>query len=660
MVGVLLPQVVQEHLLLPLHLQVLAIQLAVPAASTSSGGVASRCLVLLSTAEEEEETLDRFPDFPGSGCTRTAAWFGRRIGSKAHTAGLSPIRSMHERFPCSSFLRLGLFEPAEPGRPRREEDLDIFPAGLSTALFRYSTVILNELLLVFGTMYVCSHCTISEHVAHSIVSMKDECEAKSVELEQEEAEIQQMIRERQQKIQQIERLKTYSKEDAEKEITNGVQIFTALMQTAERHLNELIEGIEEKQRTTEQQADCLIGELKLEISALTIRMTEIQQLCQTQDHLLLLRSATSVNTPLCTKNWTGVGVRLPSYEGTVVKAVDELEEMLSSRKQKLLHEAKMKRVQHYAVDVTLKPDTANPWLILSDDGKQVSTAELLLWEVYYEVQVTGKTDWTIGVVKRSVNRKEVIPLCPVNGYWAVGLRNGNEFLTLASPVASICLNPAPQRVGVFVSHEEGLVSFYDTDTAVHLFSFTNCCFTEELSPFFCPGLHHGGRNATPLIILPVYCNVVVVMVGIREYVIAVESLLKRVSGSGHQTTASCDVCRKYICYCGNTTNLYKHKHTPKTTLSCKPTGGRKRMIPKPDPQHRDIVGDIKCDGPLIRNNMELTTGPKLYKHCSGTESGAHDTILLLSPPTLQHGRRKRAKKLPATFLTRLTVGLTRV
>ncbi|KAK2913416.1 hypothetical protein QQF64_030853 [Cirrhinus molitorella] len=37
----------------------------------------------------------------------------------------------------------------------------------------------------------------------------------------------------------------------------------------------------------------------------------------------------------------------------------------------------LKRKQQYAVGVTLDPDTANPYLILSDDGKQESNATLL-------------------------------------------------------------------------------------------------------------------------------------------------------------------------------------------------------------------------------------------------------------------------------------------
>ncbi|XP_047444526.1 E3 ubiquitin-protein ligase TRIM21-like [Mugil cephalus] len=376
---------------------------------------------------------------------------------------------------------------------------------------------------------VCSHCTVSEHEAHSITSLKDEHEAKMAELQQTETKIQQTIHDRQLKSQQIKHLKMHSKEDAEREIAHGVQIFTSLMQTAERGLNELIEVIEEKQKRKEVEADGYIRELEQDISALKKRSANVQGLLQTQDHLHFLQNFTSMAAALSTRNWAEVTVRPPLYEGTVVEAIAELEKMLHREKNQLLRVARLKRVQHYAVDVILEPHTANPWLILSEDGKQVRCGEVrrnlpdneerfsLYANVlaqqtfssgrfYYEVQVTGKTDWTLGVATESVNRKGIIPLSPVNGYWAVSLRNGNEYLSLGSPVLSLDLESRPERMGVFVSYEEGLVSFFDVDEALHLYSFTNCCFTEKLCPFFSPGLHHGGTNSAPLIISPVNHN----------------------------------------------------------------------------------------------------------------------------------------------------------
>ncbi|PWA25502.1 hypothetical protein CCH79_00020706, partial [Gambusia affinis] len=122
---------------------------------------------------------------------------------------------------------------------------------------------------------------------------------------------------------------------------------------------------------------------------------------------------------------------------------------------------------------------------------------------YFEVQVKGKTKWTLGVARESINRKGNINLNPQNGFWTVGLRNGNEYLAAAGPSVRLHLHPGPQKVGVFVDYQEGLVSFYDVDAAALIYSFTGCCFKEKLYSFFSPGLNDGGTNCSPLIICPV-------------------------------------------------------------------------------------------------------------------------------------------------------------
>ena len=136
------------------------------------------------------------------------------------------------------------------------------------------------------------------------------------------------------------------------------------------------------------------------------------------------------------------------------------------------------------MDVTLDPQTAHPYLILSDDGKQVrdgdtrqnlpDTPERFDYCVcvlgkegfssgrfYYEVQVRGKTEWDLGVVRESSNRKGKISASPKNGYWFVCLRNETEYTALDSPRVPLSLKRAPLKVGVFVDYEEGWVSFYD-------------------------------------------------------------------------------------------------------------------------------------------------------------------------------------------------------
>ncbi len=178
------------------------------------------------------------------------------------------------------------------------------------------------------------------------------------------------------------------------------------------------------------------------------------------------------------------------------------------------------------MDVTLDPDTAHPDLILSDDGKQVRHGDIRQklpdnpkrfdkyiyvlgkegfssGRCYFEVQVKGKTKWTLGVARESINRKGSITLSPSDGCWTVCLRNGDEYKACDDSPFSLSLRVKPQRLGVFVDYEEGLVSFYDVESRSHIYSFTAQVFSGKLYPYFCPYLNDGGKNSSPLIITSV-------------------------------------------------------------------------------------------------------------------------------------------------------------
>ncbi|KAM7008845.1 E3 ubiquitin-protein ligase TRIM39-like [Tautogolabrus adspersus] len=372
---------------------------------------------------------------------------------------------------------------------------------------------------------VCMLCSVFDHKTHEFVPLKEEYEEKKAELEETEAEIQQMIQKRRLKIQEVKHSVDLSKDDADREMAEGVRVFTALKESVERGQAEFIDTIEKKLKTTEKQAEAFIEELEQEICELIKRSTDVQQLSRSEDHLHLIQRVQSVNSAPPTKDWTEVNVCQPLYEGTVRKAVAQLEETLSEEMKKLV-QAELKRVQQYAVDVTLDPDTAHPKLILSDDGKQVhdgkvttnlpdnperfSSAPCVLGKqsfssgrFYFEVQVKGKTDWTLGVARESINRKGKITLSPKKGFWSICLRNGNEYIACTSPLVCLSLKCPPEKVGVFVDYEEGLVSFYDVDSVALIYSFTDCSFRKKLFPYFSPCDDDDDENSAPLIISPV-------------------------------------------------------------------------------------------------------------------------------------------------------------
>ncbi|XP_060730839.1 butyrophilin subfamily 2 member A2-like isoform X2 [Tachysurus vachellii] len=195
--------------------------------------------------------------------------------------------------------------------------------------------------------------------------------------------------------------------------------------------------------------------------------------------------------------------------------------------QRLSVEYELLKKKQYAVDVTLDPDTANPSLILSADGKQVTRGDtrqnlpdtpqrfnsvcvlgkqsFSSGRFYYEVQVSRKTAWILGVARENINRKEwVIIETPQDGFWTVWMRNENQYEARAGPSVPLTLREKVEVVGVFVDYEEGLVSFYDVKSRSHIYSFTGQSFTENLYPYFSPYLHEDGENSAPLIISPVF------------------------------------------------------------------------------------------------------------------------------------------------------------
>lgn len=376
---------------------------------------------------------------------------------------------------------------------------------------------------------VCQICIQKDHKAHHTIPMELESGEKRAQIGRMHAELENMIHDRLWKISEITQSVELSRRNTDREIKECLQVFTKLLRCIQKGQAEVVEGIDAMQRQVESTASGLITELEQEIDDIKKRSNELEQLSHAEDNQYLLQTFPAFSTLPTTKDWSDICLASAVHVGTVRSAVRrvarELEDTIKAEGRRLC-KTEFQRAQHCAVDVTLDPDTAHPKLVLSENKKQVyhGDAARSLPEnperfypgvsvlgkegfssgrFYYEVQVKGKTEWDIGVGLESVNRKGGNILNPENGYWALGLRKDKGCWALSSPPICVPLVEMPQRVGVYVDLEWGQVSFYNVETASHIYSFTGCSFSERLFPYFNPRRNHGGINSAPLIIWPV-------------------------------------------------------------------------------------------------------------------------------------------------------------
>ncbi|KAK7877665.1 hypothetical protein WMY93_031677 [Mugilogobius chulae] len=373
---------------------------------------------------------------------------------------------------------------------------------------------------------VCLMCSVLEHKSHELLSLEAACERRRSSLLHTQAHTQHMVEQRRLKLEEIQRCLELSDTEVHRERAEGLQVFTALMQSVQRRQELFLEELQEKQKLSHKRAQELVQQLEQEICELQKSSTEAEELSRSQDPLHFLQHCPALTPPAGLKDWSSVSFEGEKCEGSVARALKELQTSLSEE-MKPHYEAELWRKQKFAVDVTLDPDTAHPELVLSEDLKQVHLTGV--WKqlpdsplrftnglvvlgkqsfssgrFYFEVQVKEKTWWAVGVAKESVERKEWTNWNPKGGFWFISMSDTDEYFACTDPVwTDLSPSAAPQKVGVFVDFDQGLVSFYDSDSADLLFSFTGCSFTEKLFPYFFPGLNFKGSNSAPLVVTAV-------------------------------------------------------------------------------------------------------------------------------------------------------------
>ncbi|XP_036828052.1 tripartite motif-containing protein 16 isoform X1 [Oncorhynchus mykiss] len=367
---------------------------------------------------------------------------------------------------------------------------------------------------------ICHLCVMDEHKGHDTVSAAAERTEKQRQLGMSQQKVQQRFQEREKELKELQQTVESLKRSAQSAVEDSDQIFTELICSIERRSSEVKELIRAQEKAQVSQAEGLLGQLKQEIAELRKRSTELEQLSHTEDHIHFLQRYQSLSSISVSSDLPSIVVRPLQSFGDASKTVSELREKLEDFLKGewtkisttvnivdvvLPPEPKTReQLLQYSCQLTLDPNTAYTRLSLSEGNRKVTRTgqvqpypdhtdrftnyrqvlcrEGLSGRCYWEVERTGvvvtavsykdisrtETDGRFGCNKKSWSLE-----CSRGVYW---FRHNNVVTKVSGPQSS--------RVGVYLDHKAGTLSFYSVSDTMTLLHRVQTTFTQPLYPGF--------------------------------------------------------------------------------------------------------------------------------------------------------------------------------
>uniref|UniRef100_A0A3P8SFR8 Bloodthirsty-related gene family, member 30 n=1 Tax=Amphiprion percula TaxID=161767 RepID=A0A3P8SFR8_AMPPE len=376
---------------------------------------------------------------------------------------------------------------------------------------------------------ICAICVLEEHRTHKTVSVQTERLGKQVETEQDPIRVTELKR-------KLEGVQNY----ADRERGEVEHLLDEVSSSLDRIRSQVVGGIQNQLDAVMSKGEGLVNRLEAELEQLTDRRATLEMQAISQDHIGFLQSFEEATAPLSEEQNEEVDeasefqlqLHLGDVKSSLSEIKDKMDDIRSCRSRcSITHVSASlrksqwslkghKKVRVYMEDVTLNPVTAYPFLILSEDRKQVKRGEKLqfyrnsqqrfdVWSCviakegfstgrhYWEVFVGESKDWKLGVVTESAQRKGLFDMSPSNGYYALWW-SGSQLRALTSPpLTKVKSTQKLRQVGIFLDVDEGQVSFYNVKSGSEIYSFNGSSeFTERMFP-----LLGTGDKEVPLVLM---------------------------------------------------------------------------------------------------------------------------------------------------------------
>ncbi|XP_031146895.1 tripartite motif-containing protein 16-like [Sander lucioperca] len=369
---------------------------------------------------------------------------------------------------------------------------------------------------------ICYLCSVDEHKGHDTVSAAAERTERQKELEVSQQNIQQRIQDREKDEKFLQQEVEAINRSADKVVEDSGKIFTELILCMTKKRSDVEQKVRSQQKTEVSRVKELQEKLEQEITELKRKDAELKKISVTEDHNQFLHNYSSLSPLSESTDSPIINIRPLRYYEHMTAAVSEIRDKL----QELL---RMKRTNisltgntvfgllsnsqpepktradflKYSREITLDPNTAHGGLLLTAGNRKATVLEEVQprshhqdrfseWiQVLSRESLTGRCYWEVekklyevdvavayennrraghsGDVAFGHNDKSWALKCNKKGY---KFFYNNVHTTVSGPLSS--------KIGVYLDHSAGTLSFYSVSETMTLLHRVQAIFTQPL------------------------------------------------------------------------------------------------------------------------------------------------------------------------------------
>ncbi|XP_067384966.1 tripartite motif-containing protein 16-like [Channa argus] len=369
---------------------------------------------------------------------------------------------------------------------------------------------------------ICYLCSVDEHRGHDTVSAAAERTERQRELEGSRQQIQQRIQDREKDVKVLQQEVEALNRSAEKTAEDSEKIFTELIRLIEKRRSEVKQQIRSQQESEVSRVKELQEKLEQEITELKRKDAELEQLSHTEDHNQFLHNYPSLSQLSESTDTSSINIRPLRYFEDVTAAVSELRDQLQdilrqtwtnisslvTQVDVLLSQPEPEPTNrtgflNYSKEIKMDPNTVNTKLLLSNGNRkaikmrqqqaysshrdrftswfQVLSKKSLTGRSYWEVEWRGDGVY-IAVAYKNISRSGSLNECGFghnDKSWALQC-TPISFTFWFNNIKTSVSGPQSSRIGVYLDHRAGILSFYSVSETMYLLHRVQTTFTQPL------------------------------------------------------------------------------------------------------------------------------------------------------------------------------------